>query len=120
VSTNDPDNETRLLEQLALIRASFLRRIQDELPLFREQLARARAGDSTELEQLQSFVHRIHGGAATFDFIKVSESAEKLETLLEILIGTPLATIAESEDMRRLVESGQRLALAIGAATTRA
>jgi HPt (histidine-containing phosphotransfer) domain-containing protein len=119
VSTNDLDKETRLLEQLAVIRQSFLRRMQGELPLFREQLARARAGDSTELEQLHGFVHRIHGGAATFNFAAVSESAEQVENLLETLIGTSVPSIAQPEDLRRLAECGQRLVLEIGAATTR-
>jgi HPt (histidine-containing phosphotransfer) domain-containing protein len=118
VSTDDCGNEARLLEQLAGIRASFLRRTRGQLPLLYALLGRIQAGDSTGLLQLQSFAHRIHGTGATFDFAAISERAGQLEHLIEVLIGTQAASVVEPEDLACLMECGRRLELEIGAATT--
>jgi hypothetical protein len=42
----------------------------------------------------------------------------RIENLVEALISTPAAAAAEPHDMSCLLESGRRLALEIGAATT--
>jgi chemotaxis protein histidine kinase CheA len=116
VST-DFDKEARLRVHLARIRESFLQRMRGDLPLLHELLERLQAGESTGLAQLQSFAHRIHGSGATFNFTAISESAGRIENLLEGLIGTPAASVVEPHDLRFLVECGRRLALEIGAAT---
>ena len=115
---DDLNKEARLLEKLAAIRESFLQRTRGELPLLRDLLGRIQAGDTTGLRQLQSFAHRIRGSGASFDFAAVSESAAKVEGLLEVLIGASGVTVVEPHDMRCLVECGQRLVSEIGAATT--
>ena len=107
-----------MLEQLARIRERFLQRAQGELPLLRELLGRIQAGDLTGLVQLRIFAHRIRGSGATFDFAAISESARQMEKLLEVLIGTSAASVVETDDLRCLVECGERLVLQIGAATT--
>jgi HPt (histidine-containing phosphotransfer) domain-containing protein len=61
--------------------------------------------------------HRIHGSGATFDFAAVSASAAQIEDLLEALIGTSALPDIESQDLRPLLEHGERFALEIGAAT---
>jgi HPt (histidine-containing phosphotransfer) domain-containing protein len=114
----DFDREAALSKGLAAIRESFLQRTRGELPVIFELLARIQAGDSSGLVQLRTYAHRIHGSGATFDFAAISQSARQFEKLIEALMGTPAAPAAEPHDLSCLVESGRRLALEIGAATT--
>jgi HPt (histidine-containing phosphotransfer) domain-containing protein len=114
---DDLDNEARLLEQLAKIRETFLLRMRGKIPLLRELLGRIRAGESSALVQLQVLAHRIRGSGATFDFAAVSASAGQIEDLLEALIGTSAVPDIEPQDLRPLLEHGERFALEIGAAT---
>jgi HPt (histidine-containing phosphotransfer) domain-containing protein len=115
---DDFDKETLLLEKLATIRETFLQRTRGELPVLLDLLGRMQAGDSTGLAQLQIFAHRIHGSGATFDFAAISDSAGRIENLLEVLIGTRADSVVEPHDLNCLVEYGRRLAAEIGAATT--
>jgi HPt (histidine-containing phosphotransfer) domain-containing protein len=119
MSLSDFDKEARLLGQLARVRERFLLRAQGELPLLRELLEGIQAGDLKRLVQLRIFVHRIHGTGATFDFAAISASARQIENFLEVLIGTPAASVIEPHDLRCLIEYGRRLELEIGAATNR-
>jgi hypothetical protein len=111
------DKEARLLEQLAKIRESFLLRTRGQLPLLRGLLERIRAGDSSALVPLQILAHRIHGSGATFDCAAVSASAGQVEELLGVLIGMSAASGIEPQDLRPLLERGERFVLEIGAAT---
>jgi HPt (histidine-containing phosphotransfer) domain-containing protein len=114
----DFDKEANMLGSLAVIRESFLQRTRGELPVLLELLERIQGGDSTGLEQLQNYAHRIHGSGAMFDFAAISESAGQMENLLEVLTGSPTASAVEPHYLRCVVESGRRLAVEIGAATT--
>jgi HPt (histidine-containing phosphotransfer) domain-containing protein len=116
---DDLDKEAQLLEQLAKIRENFVLRMRGELPLLGELLGRIRAGDSSALVPLQVLAHRIHGSGATFDFAAVSASAGQIEDLLEALIGSSADPSIEPQDLRPLLEHGERFALEIGAATVR-
>jgi HPt (histidine-containing phosphotransfer) domain-containing protein len=109
------DKEALLLGNLARIRERFLQRTQGELPLLREQLERIAAGDLSGLAQMRVFAHRINGAGATFDFAALGECARQVEHLLDVLI---VASAVEPRDLRRLMEHGRRLELAIAAAAT--
>jgi HPt (histidine-containing phosphotransfer) domain-containing protein len=113
----DLDNEARLLEHLAKIRENFLLRMRGQLPLLRGLLERIRAGDSSALVPLQILAHRIHGSGATFDCAAVSASARQVEDLLRVLIGISAASDIEPQDLRPLLEGGERFVLEISAAS---
>jgi hypothetical protein len=117
VFMDDFDKAARLQEQLAKIRENFLLRMGGQLPLLRGLLERIRAGDSSALVPLQVLAHRIRGSGATFECAAVSASAGQVEDLLGILIGTSAAAGTEPQDLRPLLERGERFALEIGAAT---
>jgi HPt (histidine-containing phosphotransfer) domain-containing protein len=118
VPTHDLGSEAHLLEQLEAIREGFLLRTRGKLPFLRELLSRMQTGDSEGLAQLQSFAHRIHGTAATFDFAAISERAGQIDNLIELLVGTSAASVVEPHELRSLMECGRRLELEISAATT--
>jgi HPt (histidine-containing phosphotransfer) domain-containing protein len=114
---NDFTKEARMMRQLEEIRVRFLLHTRGKLPRLLDLLGTIGAGDSTGLVELQSIAHRIHGSGGTFNFPAISKNAGQLEDLLEALIGTSRDSIAEPEDLRRILESGRRLVAEIGIAT---
>jgi HPt (histidine-containing phosphotransfer) domain-containing protein len=107
-----------MLGKLAAIRQSFLQRTRSGLPVLLELLDRLQAGDATGLLQLHSYVHRIRGGGATFEFAAISKRAGEIEDLLDLVIGISTVPVVEAHAQRRLLKYGRRLALEIGAAKT--
>jgi chemotaxis protein histidine kinase CheA len=106
---------------LAQLAELFLQRTRNEAVILQGMIERLDNGDSTVLPQLDHFTHKIHGTAATFGFISISECARNMTQLVALIMqrAKPAARDIVAKDLQRLMSCRQLLAQEVEAAAAR-
>jgi HPt (histidine-containing phosphotransfer) domain-containing protein len=87
-------DEAEIAEQLAALQRGYAGKLRARLDRLRADIARARHGDQSALEDAAREAHKLHGTAGSYGFAEVSEALGKIEVALEQM----LATGAETPD----------------------
>ena len=96
----------------------FLARSERDVARLRKLLERLRAGDRSALREIERLAHTIHGSAAMFGFLAVSERGGAIEDLAEAMMSSVGAGGALDAALQQLSERTDRLAEEIEAAGT--
>jgi two-component system, OmpR family, response regulator len=104
--------------EVTSLTGGFLARTERDVARLRQLLERLRAGDKSALREIERVAHTIHGSAAMFGFLAVSERGGAIEDLAEAMMSPMGAGGAFDAALQQLSGHADRLAEEVEAAGT--